>query len=520
MDQKVAIIIGAGPAGLTAAYELLTRTNIRPVIFEQSDSIGGICQTVNYKGNRMDIGGHRFFSKSNRVMDWWLNILPLEKLDDTQTVLKYHNQHQTIKRDQLGADPAKTDQVMLLRSRRSRIYYKQKFFDYPIALSFETLQQLGLKEVIWIGLSYLQSLIFPIRPEKNLEQFFINRFGRRLYQTFFQAYTEKVWGVPCTQISASWGVQRIKGLSIGRTIKHALGKLIKRSTDVHQQATETSLIEHFLYPKFGPGQMWETVAKLVQQAGGQIFLRTKVVGFNLAGNTLTSVSVQDSSGQVQTVRGDLFFSTMPVPELIKALGSTVPDPVARIAASLQYRDFITVGLLLRKVKMTDKNNQPIVDNWIYIHEPAVKIGRLQIYNNWSPYLVRDSSTVWLGLEYFCNVGDRMWEKSDTDFIQFAIEELVRMGMVEPADVLDSTIVRMPKAYPAYTGTYNQFDQIRQFTDQFENLFLLGRNGMHRYNNQDHSMLTAMVAVDNIIGGLTTKENLWEVNSEEDYHEAK
>lgn len=520
MDQKVAVIVGAGPAGLTVAYELLARTDIRPVVFEQSDSIGGICQTVNYKGNRMDIGGHRFFSKSNRVMDWWLNILPLEKLDDTQTVLKYHNQHQTIKRDQLGADPAKTDQVMLLRSRRSRIYYKQKFFDYPIALSFETLRQLGLKEVIWIGFSYLQSLIFPIRPEKNLEQFFINRFGRRLYQTFFQAYTEKVWGVPCTQISASWGVQRIKGLSIGKTIKHSLVKLIKRSTDIHQQKTETSLIEHFLYPKFGPGQMWERVAELVQQKGGQIINQTKVVGFNLQGNTVTAVLIQGSDGKIQSVAGDLFFSTMPVPELIKALGSTVPQPVAHIAAGLQYRDFITVGLLLRKVKMTNNHNQITNDNWIYIHEPDVNIGRLQIYNNWSPYLVRDSNTVWLGLEYFCTVGDALWGKSDTDFVQFAIEELVRIDIIDQVDVLDSTIMRMPKAYPAYTGTYSQFDKIKQFTNQFKNLFLLGRNGMHRYNNQDHSMLTAMVAVDNIIQGLTTKDNLWEVNSEDDYHETK
>lgn len=453
-------------------------------------------------------------------MDWWLNILPVEKLDSTRRVLKYHNQYQTIQNGQLGVDPEKTDRVMLLRSRRSRIYYKQKFFDYPIALSFRTLQKLGLKETTLIGLSYLHGLLFPIKPEKNLEQFFINRFGRQLYQTFFRAYTEKVWGVPCTQIPASWGVQRIKGLSIGKTIQHALSKFTQRFGGLRHRTIETSLIEYFLYPKFGPGQMWERVAELVQQKGGQIIRKTKAVSLNVQGKTVTAVLIQGSDGKVQSVAGDLFFSTMPVPELIKALGPTVPQPVAHIAAGLQYRDFITVGLLLRKLKITNKSNQITSDNWIYIHEPDVKIGRLQIYNNWSPYLVRDSNTVWLGLEYFCTVGDTLWGKSDTDFMQFAIEELVRIGIIDQVDVLDSTIMRMPKAYPAYTGTYSQFDQIKQCTNQFENLFLLGRNGMHRYNNQDHSMLTAMVAVDNIMNGLTTKDNLWEVNSEDDYHETK
>ncbi|MBN1549190.1 NAD(P)/FAD-dependent oxidoreductase [Candidatus Babeliales bacterium] len=505
MSKKKALIIGAGPAGLTAAYELLQKTDVAPIVFEKSGHIGGISKTVNYKGNRIDIGGHRFFSKSDRVMTWWDKILPFQTLHDV--------------------DPTERDDLMLVRQRKSRIYFTRQFFDYPLKLTPTTIRQLGFVKTTKMGMSYMRSLAFPIRNEQHLEHFFINRFGRELYQTFFKSYTEKVWGIECDKISPEWGAQRIKGLSIATAIKHFAKSLLpKETTDVAQKETETTLIEQFLYPKYGPGQMWEEVARQVHNQGGQVLLHRKIVKIHSSDGKLTGVDVLNSeTNEIETIHGDYVFSTMPVQELIESLGNTVPDEMRMIGSGLMYRDFITVGLLCNKLKIRDKGNTSRVgvrDNWIYIQEPDVTVGRLQIFNNWSPYMVADPETAWIGLEYFCQEGDELWNMKDHELIAFGAGEMEKIGILNKEDVLDGTVLRVEKTYPAYFGTYNRFDELRSYLDTFSNLFLIGRNGMHRYNNQDHSMLTAMTAVDSVISGDTSKSHIWSVNTEKEYHEEK
>jgi protoporphyrinogen oxidase len=518
--KKKAIIIGAGPAGLTAAYELLTRTDVQPVIVERSDYMGGISRTVRHNGNRIDIGGHRFFSKSDRVMEWWLSRMPLAQNGDGPQQITYHGMSRQIGEKAASAatpEPA-SDRVMLVRNRKSRIYFLRKFFDYPISLTKDTLMKLGLVRVFRVGFSYLRSAIFPLRNVQNLEQFFINRFGRELYRTFFKSYTEKVWGVPCDQISAEWGEQRIKGLSIKKTITHFLRQTFRKSSSITQKKTETSLIERFLYPKFGPGQMWESVAEQVINMGGEIITNCDVAGVHCQGEKVLSITASDKQGNKRELAGDYFFSTMAIKDLIRAMDMPIPANVKEVSEGLIYRDFITVGLLVRKLKVTEKNKKLIEDNWIYIQEPDVLAGRLQIFNNWSPYMVANPDYVWIGVEYFCYEVDELWKKPDTEMAAFARDELDKIDIIEKEDVLDSVVIHMPKTYPAYFGTYDRFDEIRKFVDNFSNLFLVGRNGMHRYNNQDHSMLTAMLAVDNIIAGRTDKSNLWDVNTEMEYHE--
>jgi protoporphyrinogen oxidase len=520
-----AIIIGAGPAGLTAAYELVTRTEIKPIVLEKSDYMGGISRTVNYKGNRIDIGGHRFFSKSSRVMNWWLRMLPLQALGGGATPIKYRNMESVVKPSAPGPDPAVTDRVMLIRPRKSRIYYLRRFFDYPISLTRSTLLKLGLWRALKIGRSYLRSMLHPIENEKTLEQFFINRFGEELYRTFFKSYTEKVWGVSCDQISAEWGAQRIKALSVRATLRHALKKAFKKGEDdIVQKDTETSLIEQFLYPKLGPGQMWEEVARQIKERGGEIRTGCRVDKVVTDAWNVTSLQFTDTeTGQPGSLEGDYFFSTAPVQELMRSFDVPPPPNVLEVSDGLVYRDFITVGLLVRSLLIneeTPNGRKLIADNWIYIQEPDVLLGRIQVYNNWSPFLVAGDGNIWLGLEYFCNKSDEIWALSDTRMVALAVEELSRIGIIDSSDVLDSTVLRMEKTYPAYFGTYNRFDEIRKHVDRYENLFLIGRNGMHRYNNQDHSMLTAMMAVDGIIAGDTGKARLWELNTEMDYHEKK
>ena len=523
-----AVMIGAGPAGLTAAFELVTRTEIKPILLERDTIVGGISRTVKYKGNRIDIGGHRFFSKSDRVMRWWAERLPMERFDAEELRIAYQGKDHTVSADGDGPSPEETDDLMLVRPRKSRIYYLRKFFDYPISLSTQTVKNLGPARMVKIGMSYLLARMFPIRNEKNLEQFFINRFGRELYLTFFKSYTEKVWGVPCEEISAAWGAQRIKGLSITRALGHALSKVFGRkrpTTDISQKSTETSLVERFLYPKFGPGQMWEKTADEVTSRGGDIHFQQDVVRILTEGRRVTGVVTQDrETAEERAWHGDYFFSTMPVKDLVAAIDGDVPANVLDVASRLQYRDFLTVGLLVKNLKISDSHQEVgklIRDNWIYIQEPDVLVGRLQIFNNWSPFLVADpDNTVWLGMEYFCNEGDELWIRSDDDLKTLAKEELTKIGIIDADVVLDATVLKMPKTYPAYFGAYERFDEVRSFLDEYENLFLIGRNGMHRYNNQDHSMLTAMTAVDNIIAGRTDKANLWSVNTEQEYHEAK
>ncbi|MBU1259556.1 MAG: NAD(P)/FAD-dependent oxidoreductase [Planctomycetes bacterium] len=524
--NKIAVIIGAGPAGLTAASELLSKTDIKPIIFEQTEDIGGISKTVNYKGNRIDIGGHRFFSKSDRVMNFWLDLMPVQTLPAKDDVLLGRKLPPVEYGRNLEADPEKTDNVMLVRKRLSRILFMRKFFDYPISLTVKTIVNLGILRTFKIGLSYLKARIIRIKHEKSLEDFLVNRFGRELYKTFFKDYTQKVWGVSCDKIQPEWGAQRIKGLSIARAIKHAVKAAIRGDVSIGQKEIETSLISQFLYPKFGPGQLWEKVAEIIKSKGGEIHLGCKVIGLNHNGKKAISVNVKNhQTSEVAEVAADYVFSTMPVKDLIEEMGQTVPQNVRQVASGLCYRDFITVGLLVKKLKIKNDTdikttNDIVPDNWIYIQEKDVKIGRLQVFNNWSPFMVADENTVWLGLEYFCNEGDDLWNMPDEQFKKMAALELEKIGIIEQSDVLDSVVVRVEKTYPAYFGSYNQFDVIKSYTDSFANLFLIGRNGMHRYNNQDHSMLTAMVAVENIVKGIKNKDSIWQVNSEEDYHETK
>ncbi len=530
-SRKTALIIGAGPAGLTAALEFCRRSSIHPIIFEASDRVGGISCTLRYNGNRIDIGGHRFFSKSDRVMNWWTSIMPIRHDADGEFPLHYQNQSRSVsagdgKRRNSAEDD---DLVMLVRPRKSRIYFMRSFFDYPLSLSLTTLRRLGARRVMHIGVSYLKSRLFPVKPERTLEAFFINRFGKELYLTFFKSYTEKVWGVPCEKISAAWGAQRIKGLSLRTAVLHFIKKLWKplsgRASDIRQKDAETSLIEQFLYPKYGPGQLWEEVARRVEQSGGEVHLQWRIKALDVTTGTdgidrISSVTAVNPHGATKTVKGDYVFSTMPIRELLQRINTPIPSSVRAISDGLVYRDFITVGLLVDRLLITAEDGSPVKDNWIYIQEPDVLVGRLQIFNNWSPYLVADPSKVWIGLEYFCYDTDAIWKMSDTDLKQFAIDEVAKIGILKAEDVRDACVFRVPKTYPAYFGTYERFDEIIHYMERFENLFLVGRNGMHKYNNQDHSMLTAMVSVDNILRGETSKANLWSINTEKEYHESK
>jgi protoporphyrinogen oxidase len=427
--------------------------------------------------------------------------------------------------------PADPDLMMLIRPRRSRIYYLRKFFDYPITLTTNTLKNLGVLRMVRVGTSYAASRVNQIKPEKSLEDFLINRFGRELYLTFFKSYTEKVWGTPCHEISAEWGAQRIKGLSLTTAVKHFMKKMFSGKSeggDLAQKGTDTSLIERFMYPKFGPGQLWEHVAELIQQKGGTVLMEWKVDKLNFAPGEgeggpprVESIEAVHNDGERRTFTGDYFFSTMPMRELIRAMDMPVPANVLEVSDGLQYRDFITVGLLADRLKVKEPDGGLLKDTWIYIQEPDVLLGRLQIFNNWSPYLVSDPAKVWIGLEYFCYDTDDLWKMQDDALKKFAIDEVVKIGILESAtDVSDAHVVRVPKTYPAYFGTYSRFDELKTFTDSIENLFLVGRNGMHKYNNQDHSMLTAMNVVDGLIAGKVDKKALWEINTEQEYHEEK
>lgn len=519
--MKKAIIIGAGPAGLTAAYELLKRTDIKPIILEAENFVGGISRTFDYKGNKMDMGGHRFFSKSDRVMDWWIEVLPIQGKPSADDLFLQREMPLSQLPD--APDPQEQDRVMLLRHRLSRIFYLKTFFNYPVSLNFSTIYGLGIWRMTKIGCSYLKTMLTPKRKEKSLEDFMINRFGKELYLTFFKDYTEKVWGVKCQDIPADWGAQRIKGISISKIILDILKKpfSVFKKKNIRQKNTETSLIEQFLYPKYGPGHLWETVAKDITQKGGEIRLNSRVERIETNGNRVVKVVANG-----EEFEADYVFSSMPVKDLINAFSPAAPKNVQEVANGLMYRDFRTAGVLASKLKIKNTTkiktvNNIVPDTWIYIQEREVKLGRLQVFNNWSPYLVKDwKNTVWIGLEYFCFEGDEIWNMTDEEFAKLAIRELEQIGIIDAQDVLDFCSVKVPKAYPAYFGTYDKMDEIVHYTDQFENLFLLGRNGTHRYNNMDHSMLTAMTAVDNIVAGIKSKDNIWNVNSENEYHEEK
>ncbi|HTV05183.1 MAG TPA: NAD(P)/FAD-dependent oxidoreductase [Acidobacteriaceae bacterium] len=516
---KTAVIIGAGPAGLTAALEFARRSDIKPIVLEASQEIGGISRTIRHNGNRMDIGGHRFFSKSDRVMEWWKELMPISGGEDGagEHAVRYQNKERTV-----AATAADDDLVMLVRPRKSRIYFLRHFFNYPLSLDAKTLRLLGPVRTVKIGLGYVWAKFFPRKPEKTLEDFLINRFGVELYLTFFKSYTEKVWGVACDKISAEWGAQRIKGLSLRTAVLHFLKKTFSRpkSGDLSQKGTETSLIEKFLYPKYGPGQLWEHVAELVQQKGGEVWMGWRVTGLRTTDNRVTAVEAVNAAGEKVVIDAEHIFSTMPIRELIRGLDCEVPANVREVSDGLVYRDFVTVGLLADKLSVTEPDGGRLKDTWIYIQEPDVLLGRLQIFNNWSPYMVADPAKVWIGLEYFCYDTDELWNMPNEEIAKFAIGEVERIGILKAQDVHDWHVVRVPKTYPAYFGTYERFDEIVEFMNRFENLYLVGRNGMHKYNNQDHSMLTAMTAVDNILAGVTDKAGIWKINTEQDYHEEK
>jgi protoporphyrinogen oxidase len=518
--QKIALIAGAGPAGLTTAIELLRNTQVRPIVIETDVQVGGISKTINYRGNRMDIGGHRFFSKSDWVMNWWQELLPVAP-DQEQGALEIAYQGQRTTFSASANTPLDADRVMLVRSRLSRIFYRRRFFDYPLKMNLATLRNLGPLYTTAVGLSYIWSRLLQRSPEATLEDFLINRFGWRLYNTFFKDYTEKVWGVPCSEISAEWGAQRIKGLSITKAIGHALLRPFRATADTRQKSVETSLIERFLYPKFGPGQMWEEAARRVIVGGGEVRLRQKVVELHTRARRVEAVTVRDEqTGDHHRIDCDHFVSTLPIKELTAML-KPADSNIARTADALPYRDFMTVGLLVKRMLPTGGDNPASVmppDNWIYVQEPDVKLGRLQIFNNWSPFLVADPATVWLGLEYFCNEGDALWSMKDPAFLDFAARELAKIGLIDLADVMDGTVVRVRKAYPAYFGAYSGIGAVRSFLDEWQNVFPIGRNGMHRYNNQDHSMLAAKTAVECILEGRVDKQAIWSVNAEDDYHE--
>lgn len=519
--MKKAVIIGAGPAGLTAAYELLKQTDIHPVVYEAEQNVGGISKTVNYNGNRMDIGGHRFFSKSSTVMEWWNNVMPLQGSPSSDDILL----HKEKAYSEQGPDPEKEDRVMLVRERVSRIFFLRKFFDYPISLKFKTFANMGLWRTMKAGFGYIHASLFK-KKEDSLENFYINRFGKPLYSMFFEDYTEKVWGVHPSKLGADWGSQRVKGLSIAAVLKDIITKKFKKSGDISQKEVETSLIEQFIYPKFGPGQLWETVANDVQGMSGEVVKEAEVVGIHIEGNRVVSVDVR-RNGTTENQPCDYLFSSMPLKDLVAALRDVeVPEEVARVAKELPYRDFITVGLLVKKMKIENETkiatyNKRVPDTWVYIQERDVKVGRLQVFNNWSPYMVADyENTMFIGLEYFCSEGDSLWNMDKDDFIKMAIDEMVKIDIIDREDVIDATQVKIKKAYPAYFGAYYQLDVVKDFLNNIENLYCIGRNGQHRYNNMDHSMLTAMEAVDNIRKNITTKDNVWAVNTEEEYHETK
>ena len=510
-----AVIIGAGPAGLTAALELLRRSDVVPVVLEATPHTGGICRTIRYRGNRMDLGGHRFFSKSERVQEWWQSVLPL------QAGLSWKDLQRPGDELQVEADdhnhPDHTDKIMLVRERVSRIFFRRRFFDYPVSLNANTIRGLGLVQMSRIAFSYMAARVRPL-PERSLEEFIVNRFGRGLYETFFRDYTEKVWGVAPAEIPADWGAQRIRGLSIARVLAHAF----RRATGMGRGATEVSLTERFGYPKFGPGHFWEEVAREIVSRGGEIRYDCEVTGFEEKDGRIVAAHVKSASG-TSVVAGDLFFSSMPVDSLVAGLEG-VPEEVREVARGLSFRDFLTVGVLCRKLRLSASLSgggakDRIPDHWLYIQEPDVKMGRLQVFNNWSPYMVSDPvRTVWLGLEYFCNEGDDLWTLSDQELLELGTRELEQIGMVRRSDVLDGCTARVRRAYPAYFGTYDRLAQVRDYLNQYENLFAIGRNGQHRYNNMDHSMLTAMLAVDHILTGSPERAAIWDVNTDEEHHE--
>ena len=514
------VVIGAGPAGLTAAYELLTRNKNKyeVIVLEETNCIGGISKTVNYKGNRMDMGGHRFFSKSKKVNDWWDSFLPTQGKKSYDDIILNRDANVV----EGGPDPENVDDVMLLRHRVSRILFSGMFYDYPISLKLETFTNMGLLNTIKCGLSYITSLIRKL-PEDNLENFYINRFGRKLYEMFFEYYTYNLWGRHPKDIDASWGAQRVKGISIIAIIKNVFSKIFTPKN----RHIETSLIEEFKYPKLGPGELWEVVERKIETLGGKVLMESKVIGLSERDDKILSVTYIDKNGKEEIIN-EVFsvISSMPIKDLILDIDSA-PSNIKDIAKNLPYRDYITVGILLNKINLKNKTKiktigNIIPDNWIYVQDRNVKLGRMQIYNNWSPYMIKDiENTIWIGLEYFVNENDEYWNMSEEAFTKFAISEMIKLRLIDDDKaVLDSHVEKVKKAYPAYFDSYDKIDEVIDYVNKIDNLYCVGRNGQHRYNNIDHSMITSFEAVNCIITNNKDKSKIWNVNTESEYHESK
>lgn len=521
MSSKTVVIIGAGPAGLTAGYKLLhADKHYHVLILEESNAVGGLSRTVCHNGNRMDIGGHRFFSKDRDVNALWQELMPLQgkpsfddKLLARKTGLSPH-----------GPDPEKEDCVMLSRNRVSRIYYKRHFFDYPIRMSANTVFNIGLFTSLIAGMSYMKAALLKL-PENSLENFYINRFGRKLYSMFFEGYTEKLWGRHPKDISADWGTQRVKGLSVLAILTDIFRKFLPGKPEDRQKG-ETSLIGEFHYPKYGPGQLWETIAYEIRRMGGEIMFNRRAVALKTENGRAEEVVCQTENGTI-SLHCDIVISSMPIKDLVGGMND-VPPNIAAIAAGLPYRDFVTVGLLVRKLALKNETKLKtlrdlIPDCWIYVQDTGVKLGRIQIFNNWSPYMLKDpESTVWLGLEYFCSEGDELWSMDDESWTKLCHSELVKIGVLDAAEtVLDSHVEKVRKAYPAYFDTYERIGELVNHLNSIQNLYCIGRNGQHRYNNMDHSMVTAFEAVKCILGESSDdKSSIWNVNTEKEYHEEK
>ena len=511
------LVIGAGPAGLTAAYELLkANKGYEVVVLEESEAFGGISKTVEHNGNRMDMGGHRFFSKVPEVNEWWDKMLPMQGSKTRDDIML--DREMPVKEG--GPDPEKEDRVMLTRHRVSRILFDGKFYDYPISLKPQTFKNFGLGTTMKVGFSYLGA-VFHKRPEDSLENFYINCFGKKLYSMFFEYYTENLWGRHPSEIDASWGAQRTKGLSIFGIIKDVLGKTF----NVKNRKVNTSLIEEFKYPKLGPGQLWDVTASEIEKLGGTIIKNAKVTKVHKNDEGVLTSLVYEQNGAEVSLDGDIIISSMPLKDLVAGMNDVPADP-ARVAEGLPYRDYMTLGVLVPKLNLKNETDMKTVNNivpdcWVYVQERKVKMGRFQIYNNWSPYMIKDiESTVWVGLEYFVTEGDEYWTMADKDFSDFAVKEMVELGLIDSeSDVLDTHVERVKKAYPAYFDTYDEIDTLVDYLKTIPNLYCVGRNGQHRYNNIDHSMCTSFEAVKNILSGELSKDNVWSVNTEKEYHEA-
>lgn len=466
--EKQILIIGAGPAGLTAAYELSRHGHVGTIV-EADSVVGGIARTVEREGYRFDIGGHRFFTKVKQIEQLW---------------------------DEMLKEP------MLDRPRMSRIYYGGKFYDYPLKAT-NALKNMGIINATACMMSYAKSKFFPIRPAKNYEEWVTNQFGSRLFNMFFKSYTEKVWGIPCNQIGADWAAQRIKGLSLGEAIRNAIFGQKKGGKVV------TTLIDQFKYPKYGPGQLWETCTATLQERGWSVRMNTRCIASRIENNQVQSITVQNRDGASEELGASAVFSSMPLRNLLLGMDPKPPAEVIAAAEALKYRDFLTVALVLDSA-------DPFPDNWIYIHEPAVRMGRIQNFKSWSPFMVPDQSTACLGLEYFVNEGDDLWSMKDEDLVKLAYSELEKVGLAN-GKLIKGFVVRMPKAYPVYdTGYQERLGVIRDWLMGIENLYCIGRNGQHRYNNQDHSMATALIAARNM--SLGEERDPWAVNEDAEYHE--